>query len=58
MNVFNLYDDELDPPREHPGYTWRAVRVGEALGAEKIGASLYELPPGQKSFPYHYESGR
>jgi uncharacterized cupin superfamily protein len=28
--------------------------VGRRLGAEKIGASLYELAPGQKTFPYHW----
>jgi len=31
--------------------------VGAKLGAEKLGASLYELQPGEKSFPYHYEYG-
>ena len=24
--------------------------------AEQIGASLYELAPGQKSFPYHWQA--
>ena len=31
------------------------ARFGPSLGAEKMGASLYELPPGQSICPYHYE---
>jgi uncharacterized cupin superfamily protein len=27
------------------------------LAGEKLGASLYELEPGQRTFPYHYELG-
>lgn len=58
-STFNLFGDDWDQERkrEDPGYTWQAATVGERIGAEKIGASLYELPPGQKSFPYHYEYG-
>ena len=52
----NLLDDEgwLDRtwPPEHPGYAWRRKRI-----AEHLGASLYELPPGESTFPYHYELG-
>jgi uncharacterized cupin superfamily protein len=29
--------------------------LGPALGAEKLGGSVYELPPGQAVCPYHYE---
>jgi uncharacterized cupin superfamily protein len=32
--------------------------VGEALGAARIGGSLYELEAGQRSFPYHFEQAR
>ena len=53
----NLLDDEgwLDRtwPPEHPGYAWRRKRIA----GERLGASLYELPPGQSTFPYHYELG-
>jgi uncharacterized cupin superfamily protein len=56
---FNLFGDDWDPDRERddPGYKWQAATVGERIGGEKIGASLYELAAGQKSFPYHYEYG-
>ena len=31
--------------------------IGRTIGASLLGATLYELPPGEKSFPYHYEWG-
>jgi uncharacterized cupin superfamily protein len=53
----NLHDDEgwLERtwPPERPGYAWRRKRVA----GKNVGASLYELPPGQRTFPYHYELG-
>ena len=43
--------DETDPE----GYRAGMARFGPLLGATKMGASLYELPPGQSICPYHYE---
>jgi uncharacterized cupin superfamily protein len=40
-------------PMDHGGYRWNRMRV---VG-ERLGASLYELPPGARTFPYHYEVG-
>ena len=31
-------------------------RFGPKIGAARIGATVYELPPGQALCPYHYES--
>jgi uncharacterized cupin superfamily protein len=51
----NLLDDEgwLERtwPPERPGYVWRRKRVA----GEHLGAGLIELPPGESTFPYHYE---
>jgi uncharacterized cupin superfamily protein len=33
------------------------ARFGKRIGAELIGGSLYELPPGQSICPYHFEYG-
>jgi uncharacterized cupin superfamily protein len=55
--VFNLLDGELDLERDHPGFSWRAARLGPRLGAQLLGATVYELEPGQRSFPYHFEHG-
>jgi len=51
----NLHDD-LDwiMTRERPGYRWRRKRVA----GELLGASLFELPAGDKLSPYHYEDGQ
>jgi hypothetical protein len=38
---------------ERLGFEWRRKRVA----GEHLGASLYALPPGQATFPYHYELG-
>jgi uncharacterized cupin superfamily protein len=51
----NLFGDDWDGERDRPGWRWKYLRVGQRLGAAKLGATLYELEPGQKSFPYHYE---
>ena len=40
-------------PPEHAGFEWRR----KSLTGEHLGASLYAIPPGQATFPYHYELG-
>ena len=53
----NLLDDEAwaerTSPPERPGYRWRRKR----LAGDHLGASLYELAPGESTFPYHHEIG-
>lgn len=55
--AINLLDDgdwiERTWPPERPGFLWRRKRIA----GEHLGASLYELPPGESTFPYHYEVG-
>lgn len=55
MNVFDveLQLDEDDAEGYHVAYK----RLGPDLGAEQLGMSVYELPPGQSICPYHYENG-
>ena len=43
--------DESDPA----GYRARMGRFGPTIGAEQLGASVYELDPGESVCPYHYE---
>ena len=56
-DVYNLLDGALDAEEEKPGYSHRRSRVGERLGAELLGATIYETPPGEKLWPYHWELG-
>jgi uncharacterized cupin superfamily protein len=53
----NILAPELDRASEREGYRWRAAGLGGRIGAEKIGATLYELPDGERTFPYHLHHG-
>ena len=44
-------------PDDPEGFRALMGRFGSRVGAERTGASLYELPPGQAVCPYHYEHG-
>lgn len=35
---------------------FRRKQLGEAGESERLGCSLYELPPGARSWPYHYHT--
>jgi uncharacterized cupin superfamily protein len=37
--------------------TFRRKRLAAAAGGEALGCSLYELPAGERSWPYHYHTG-
>src|SRR5919197_6164312 len=47
---------EYDPD-DPEGFRSGMFRMGGELGAQRTGASVYELPPGQALCPYHYEYG-
>lgn len=55
VNLFSaqLARDADDPPGYEAGY----VRLGPLLEATRVGATIYELGPGQSNCPYHYEYG-
>jgi hypothetical protein len=57
MKVVNLFGDDWDRRRDRPGWQWNYPSVGNRAGAELFGATLYEIEPGQKSFPYHWRRG-
>ena len=57
MRKFNLLSPEFDGASERDGYRSRGARVGPVIGAEQIGAGLYELGDGQRSYPYHLHHG-
>jgi hypothetical protein len=38
-----------------PGFRAPRRRLGPALGAAQLGASVWVLPPGQAICPHHYE---
>jgi uncharacterized cupin superfamily protein len=51
--VPNLYEPEFDVEQDAPPYVWRRARLGRAAGAQRLGASLFAVPPGGTTFPLH-----
>lgn len=48
---------DLDPEiHEHGIWTFRQYRLGHATVGEDLGASLYELDPGHRTWPAHYHT--
>ncbi|MGH2982368.1 MAG: cupin domain-containing protein [Solirubrobacterales bacterium] len=52
----NVFEPEFDDREERPGFTYQRARLGRHAGAQRLGTSLYEIPPGQATFPYHAHS--
>jgi uncharacterized cupin superfamily protein len=50
----NVFEPEFEPDAEKAGFVQRRMRVGREAGASRLGASLYELPPGTAPWPYHF----
>src|SRR6476619_694813 len=58
MPPLNISDPEFTYDAEDPeGYRAGMFRIGPNVGAERTGATLYHLPPGELLCPYHYEYG-
>jgi uncharacterized cupin superfamily protein len=52
--VPNVFEPEFDAEQDEPGFRWRRARLGRQAGAERLGASLFDLDPGEAAFPYHF----
>lgn len=53
----NAFGEDWDLEQDQPGFCWKRLRLGRRLGARELGASVFELPPGQRAFPYHFHHG-
>jgi uncharacterized cupin superfamily protein len=53
----NLFDPEFDQTQEQEGFRTRRAMLGRQAGAERLGASLFEIEPGNAAFPLHYHLG-
>jgi uncharacterized cupin superfamily protein len=53
MKIFNLNADEWDGMEEREGWRVKGALVGAHTDAELIGASMYEVEPGNKLWPFH-----
>ena len=58
MRTFNIFDLDFDYlARDPESYRAGVARIGHKVGARMIGATVYELPPGEAICPYHYHYG-
>jgi uncharacterized cupin superfamily protein len=52
----NLFQPVFDDQDEQPGFAHRRARLGRQAGGEHLGASLYELDPGNAVCPLHWHA--
>jgi uncharacterized cupin superfamily protein len=52
----NIFEPEW-VQRDQPPLVGRAARVGAEAGAERLGATLYEIDPGGYGSPFHLHHG-
>jgi uncharacterized cupin superfamily protein len=50
----NVFDPQFEPGERPEGFRSRRARIGYELGSELIGLSVFELPPGEAAYPYHF----
>ena len=53
----NIFEPEEWVERKQPPLIGRASRVGARAGAERLGATLYEIDPGGYGSPFHLHHG-
>ena len=55
MSSANIFEPDLQPDEDDPpGFRALAARVGGPAGSQHLGATVYELPPGETLCPYHW----
>jgi uncharacterized cupin superfamily protein len=53
----NVFEPTFDEEATRPGFACRGAALALRAGAERLGASLYEVEPGQATVPYHWHAG-
>ena len=51
--MVNIEKPDYDERRGGDGFTCRRARISRQAGAERLGLSLWDLPPGEAAYPYH-----
>jgi uncharacterized cupin superfamily protein len=52
----NILEPALEDVEGPPGYAGRGAEIGKQAGAQHLGASLYEVMPGNSTCPYHWHA--
>jgi uncharacterized cupin superfamily protein len=55
--VTDVFQPDFEPGERPAGFGARRARIGYELESELIGASLWEVPPGEAAYPYHFHYG-
>lgn len=55
--IVNLLEHERGEQNDRDGFRFFDLWVGQLLGAELLGCSLYDVPPGEQLWPYHFHYG-
>ena len=50
----NIEEPDFELRDGPPGFRSKRARIGYELGSETVGVSLWELPPGEAAYPYHF----
>lgn len=53
----NVFEPRWEESNELDGFRNRRAPVGRQAGARRLGASVFELGPGQAAYPLHYHLG-
>jgi uncharacterized cupin superfamily protein len=55
--VVNLLDAAAGDELRHGAFHHFDRPIGPVVGAELLGCSLYDIPPGARNWPYHWHRG-
>jgi uncharacterized cupin superfamily protein len=53
----NIFEPDFDQQREQPGFRAQRARLGWQLATQRLGASIWQIEPGEAAYPYHYHLG-
>ena len=50
----NIYKPVFEEGERPSGFRSKRARIGYELGSELVGCSVWEIPPGEAAYPYHF----
>jgi uncharacterized cupin superfamily protein len=50
----NINTPAFDEFRQQSGFSCSRARLSRQAGSDRLGLSLWELPPGEAAYPYHF----
>lgn len=53
-NIINEKDLAWDSNEHNSKFEYKKKSLSQNSGAQKLGCSIYEVPPGKSAFPFHY----